>query len=326
MSFDGDPVSFGGLFHQGVQCIIKTQVGQVVLSARRAIQPPGRVHSDVAAAATSGSSRCVRTKGCCKRKLCVGGQEVCRGVENGVSDAETAFFDGSLCSEPSLLSDGDLDASAETVLEESLRFESTEEETVRRHRESMAPGLAPAEAKRGRGRWLQETGGGRHESLGTVQLFLEVAMGRSLGSREQRPGTKVWLGCRTLWRLVWGLPRLVLFGSQQARPVASWEPPTVPSSKKKAVKSTGLLIDSACVRPLRDAFIKAQGKVEWALGGHLVALLFCLGSFPFRKDLGICSVSKKDLARPGATRRISRRKDLSIWMKAISKSVVRRRS
>ena len=43
------------------------------------------------------------------------GQEGCAGVENRVSDAETAFLGGRLRSGASLLGDGELDDFAETV-------------------------------------------------------------------------------------------------------------------------------------------------------------------------------------------------------------------
>ena len=47
-------------------------------------------------------------------------------MEDGISDAETAFFNGGLCLEPRLMSDRDLDDSAEAVFEGGLQFVGTE--------------------------------------------------------------------------------------------------------------------------------------------------------------------------------------------------------
>ena len=106
-----------------------------------------------------------------------GKKEGCQGVENGVCDAETVAFDGSLCSKPNLLSDCDLDDSAETILEGSLLFfffgSAEEEAAVWEHRGSVVADPAPADAKAeedegGGGGWRLEADELGHESLGTV--------------------------------------------------------------------------------------------------------------------------------------------------------------
>ena len=68
------------------------------------------------------------------------------------ADAETGFFDGSLCSEPGLLGDGD-----KTLFEGGLQCLGAEEEAVWGHRAGMATDLAQGEAKTRP--WLG-TGGG----------------------------------------------------------------------------------------------------------------------------------------------------------------------
>ena len=58
--------------------------------------------------------------------------------------------------------------------------------------------------------------------------------------------------------------------------VASWDLPTVPSSRKRL--SNLRLVDSACARSLRESSIETEG--EEGLRGRLVARSFCKGSFP----------------------------------------------
>ena len=63
---------------------------------------------------------------------------------------------------------------------------------------------------------------------------------------------------------------------------ASREPPSIPSSRKKAVKSKGLLMDSSCVRPSEMA-----PSMPWAkrgLRGCLVVPLFCSGTVLAEED------------------------------------------
>ena len=111
-------------------------------------------------------------------------------MEEGVSGAETAFFDGSLCREPASLSDGDQDNSAETFLEESLHCLRAEEEAVWEHRAGMAADLAPAEAKtekdKGTG-WRLEAGKLGHKSLGASQFSLEFEDAQVLSGWKRRP-------------------------------------------------------------------------------------------------------------------------------------------
>ena len=55
MYFERDPVHLGGLFIK-VSSVCASQAGQAAPSARRAIRPPGRVLSDVAAELCLGGS------------------------------------------------------------------------------------------------------------------------------------------------------------------------------------------------------------------------------------------------------------------------------
>ena len=83
--------------------------------------------------------------------------------------------------------------------------------------------------------------------------------------------------------------------------VASWDPLTVPSPRKKAVKSTGSLVDSECVRPS----VMALGRA--------------------RQSCRSSSTSHNIWAKPVATHRISRRKqNQSTSLKAFSESMVGR--
>ena len=58
-------------------------------------------------------------KGCCA----AAGSQQGRGVEKGVSAAESTLLEGNLGAEPRFLGDGDLDESAETALEGGLQRE-----------------------------------------------------------------------------------------------------------------------------------------------------------------------------------------------------------
>ena len=50
-----------------------------------------------------------------ERRAAAQGQEGCGEAEHGVSDADSAFLDGSLGTEPTLLGDGDVEQSTEAV-------------------------------------------------------------------------------------------------------------------------------------------------------------------------------------------------------------------
>ena len=139
-------------------------------------------------------------------------------MDNGVSDATSAFFDGRLRSEPSLLSD-DLDDPAETIVEGGLGFSGTEE-VVREHRASVIADLAPAEAKAKEdegGGWTLEADELGHESLGTVELlleFLEAEVRRAENSTQESEAC-VLSDTSILPELrIGGLCRPDLFGSQ----------------------------------------------------------------------------------------------------------------
>ena len=83
--------------------------------------------------------------------------------------------------------------------------------------------------------------------------------------------------------------------------------PTVPSSKKQAVQSTGLLMDSACARPPEMAPSRPRAKRSGP-GGSPCCTPLSLGIFcgPNRPNLSVDKRKSQYVARPSATRRISR--------------------
>ena len=77
--------------------------------------------------------------------------------------------------------------------------------------------------------------------------------------------------------------------------VASWGPPTVPSSKK-AVVSKGLLMDSACVRPPEMAPSRPRAKRSGPEGSPCTPLLLGIFSGPNTTKLSLEQHKSQNLA------------------------------
>ena len=128
------------------------QVGQAALGACRAVSAPSYVLADVVAELrlSCGDVRVVRVvvpapkavaEGGC---VAAGGQEDCWGLENGVSDAESALLDGGLGAQQASWVMGTRMIPPQQILREVCTLSGAEMEAVRRHRASMAPSEAEA--------------------------------------------------------------------------------------------------------------------------------------------------------------------------------------
>ena len=142
------------------------------MSASRAVRLPGCVLSDVAEELRLSSGhvgvvcvcRCNRPRGFAKGGNALAcGQESCRRMENGVSDAESTFLGEA------------------TVPERSLHMRG-EEVAVWEHRAGMRQKWRRTRVVAGVE--VVELG---HESLGAVQLFLEFAEAEIWRDRKRRP-------------------------------------------------------------------------------------------------------------------------------------------
>ena len=176
-----------------------------------------------------------------------------------VSDATTALFDGSVCTEPGLLSGGDLDNSAETLLEASLHF------LGRRRGGCLGASIVRAwwliKTDGGQGRWL-ETGRGRVGSRVSRRgsAFPGVCGGQKFGRVEvgaqqsealvvtDRPfpakASRGMSDGKDLAGICWTIREIQLEASGIETPVEATQeglrgprglPPTTLSSKKKSV-------------------------------------------------------------------------------------------
>ena len=169
-----------------------------------------------------------------------------------------------------------------------------------RARHGGSSGNSRGKSEGGRGRWLETVSEAHWPSPDTGRhgpAFPGVCAGSSLGRRKQRQDERSI--CRVGPSMLLGFGRMGVlgmgFGWDVFAPVslcrfrASWEPPTVPSSRKKVVKSKGLLMNAACVLPSEMAPSRPRAAVGFKF------------STPFLGIRGFCQTDCQTDPRSRAT-------------------------